>query len=265
MKTSAIILGSSGHVGQNLTHYMAGSIDEVLPYSRKEGDIPIHLFAPNSPDASILINCIGVGSPQKEQAIGNTILDLEHEWDDKCLDYLDAHPQTTYFYFSSGVADERFHEDTDYAEAKKAIEAKHRKYSYRIFDIRLFSFFSRYIDINNAQFMPSLIRSILRKEVFSITPAETVRDYIHPCDLTSSIFMMYNSDSSGGACEVGSSKPLTKSEILDWFSKNYGLVYEKTDCGIGKHSEYAPLSPFTGFVSSMDTLIHESRRILGEV
>lgn len=265
MKTTAIILGASGHVGQNLTHYLEGNVDEVLPYSRSGyAHIPISLFAPNSPDASMLINCIGVGTPKKEAELGAGILDLEHEWDDKCLDYLDSHPNTTYFHFSSGVADERFNYDDAYLEAKRDIEAKHKKYPYRIFDIRLFSFFTRFIDLDNAQFMPTIIRAILKNETAEITSVETTRDYIHPCDLTSSILMMYNSDSSGGAYEVGSSKPVTKSEILEWFVKNYGLLYKKMDCGVGKKDNYAPLYPSTGFVSSMDTIIHEAKYILGE-
>lgn len=263
MKTNAIILGASGHVGQNIVHYMKGSIDDVMPYSRKEGDIPIHLFSSNSSDASILVNCIGVGTPQKEKTIGGALFDLENEWDDKCLSYLEKHPNATYFYFSSGVADERFDENTEYANTKKKIEAKHKQYPYRIFDIRLFSFFSRFIDIKNEQFIPSIIRAILRKERLIVSPMEIMRDYIHPCDLTSSIFMMYNSDSTGGACEVGSSEPVTKTEVLDWFTNTYGLVYDWDFTKEEGKKEYTPLFPFKGFVSSMDTIINESSRILG--
>lgn len=266
MKTTAIILGASGHVGQNLTHYMEGSVDEILPYSRKEGHIPIHLFAPSSPDVSMLINCIGVGTPQKETSIGNAILDLENEWDDKCLAYLETHPDTTYFYFSSGVADERFNEHTDYAEAKKAIEAKHQKYPYRIFDLRLFSFFSRFIDLDNGQFMPSVIKALLNKSHLIVSPNEIKRDYIHPCDLTSYILAVYNSNSIGGMGEVGSSEPVTKSEILEWFAKHGGLMYETPPDGkIERKPDYIPFRPFSGFASSMDTIIHESARILGEI
>ena len=113
-----------------------------------------------------IVNCIGFGTPEKIGRAGINIFKITESIDDLIIEYLVKKPETVYINFSSGsVYGSSFEKPVDssyksvikiqpledrefYRIAKLNSEAKHRSLNdLQIIDIRLFSFFSRFIDL----------------------------------------------------------------------------------------------------------------------
>ena len=260
-----IILGAAGHVGQNLAYYFSMGAHEVLPYARgnRRGFLPLENFA-DAPDADILVNCIGVGTPAKEAEIGAELDFVENMWDNECLNYLKYHNNTAYIYFSSGVANPKYWNDSTYCKTKVKMENKHLSLPLPIWNIRLYSFFSRYINRENTQLLPSIIHAIQNKEVLQVTGQDIVRDYIHPMNLASLIEDTFICEYPNRIIDVGSRKPIMKSEILSYFKDRYGLKYEYVETEtVDKKPNYVPFFQDPCFLTSLESLDREAGVLLG--
>ena len=100
-----------------------------------------------------------------------------------------------------------------------------------------------------------------------------VRDYIHPKDLFSLIRKCIKVDKINGAFNVVSLKPVSKWEILDYFSSEYGLKYKiipslnYTSATGSKNIYYSTYNNaarlgFKPVFNSMGTIKEESKYIL---
>jgi hypothetical protein len=153
-------------------------------------------------------------------------------------------------------------------------EAKHRAFSrLNIVDLRIFSYYSRYMDISDGYFMAELIHCVARKEEFRTNNIDMVRDYLHPEDLFCMVQSCLKFRNINDAFDLLSRLPVRKMEILKYFSKKYGLKYviddthaPMTATGV-KHvycSNYQnsiTVGHFSKF-SSMDTIKGESDHII---
>jgi len=111
-----------------------------------------------------------------------------------------------------------------YAIARLNAEAKHRAFkNLNIVDIRIFSYFSRFIDLDQGYFITELLGALLNKKTLMANSINFVRDYIHPQDLYSLITKCIAAGKLNLALDAGSAKPVEKKEILDYFSAQYGL------------------------------------------
>ncbi|MDB4264749.1 NAD(P)-dependent oxidoreductase [bacterium] len=241
----------------------------------------------------VVINCVGVGTQNKLKGNYSLYFTVTEEYDNLVLDYLrKKNPYALYISFSSGAVYGREHTapveehslnhvkvnhvstEDYYAIARLNAEAKHRSYcNLKIIDLRLFSYFSRFIDLNDGYLITEVVNSILNKKVLITDNVNIVRDYLNPKDLFSIIRKCMNAGKINGAFDVTSSKAVEKWEILDLFSSKYGLKYE-----VGKTlshasptgtkniycSEYnsATTIGYTPEFSSIDTMEQEAKYIL---
>ena len=117
-----------------------------------------------------------------------------------------------------------------YGLAKICAEKRHRSLSQlRIIDIRVFAYFSRFIDLNSRFLLTSLVDCALKKMTFLTHPKNIVRDYIHPFDLYAFINSLAKSSEQNMAVDIYSKSPVTKFELLAFFKEKYGLDYTIED------------------------------------
>ena len=269
-KKSIAILGATSHIAKGLINNFLEQDDFVLHlYARapkkmrdfivsigRDGDVRciIHERQEDFSNGAydVVINCVGVGTATKLQGDYSKYFTVTEEYDNRVLDYLrNGHGDALYISLSSGAIYGDFSkpasEDTAhcirvnhvepkdyYGIARLHAEAKHRSFvDLNIIDLRLFAYFSRFIDLNDGYFITDVIDSILHKTPLAVTDADFVRDFVHPKDLFALIVKCIDKRKINAAFDVLSAKPVKKSELLQYFSKEYGLQYSaKKDAGI---------------------------------
>lgn len=295
------ILGANSHIAKSLLHYFLDNKNfHIHLFTRSYSSIDKFVSIYNSSNYTIhegytsfstghfdcIINCIGVGTNPKSPSDYFTL--TEH-FDNLCIDYLQSNPRTLYLSLSSGIVYNDFtspsHIDTIncikpnninpsdyYSIARLNAEAKHRSFSHlNIIDLRLFSYFSRFIDLTDEYFITSVLNSIIYNKPLITTPIDIIRDYIHPSDFFTLITALI-SNPSNTSIDISSALPVSKQQILDYFSSNYNLKYEKSslfssESATGLKNIYYSTRKnpyYTPVVSSIDTIIQESKYILGE-
>lgn len=270
------ILGASGHVGKNLTCLFANS-NQVTAFSRNH---PYTSYAYlNRFDFDVIINCVGFGNPEEIKNAGIELFSVTETYDNMALEYLEKHPYTKYIFISSGVA----HNKVDinhlnfYQISKINAEAKHRALpGYDIADIRLYSFFSKYIDLNSKFFMSEIIKCIRDKTEFTTNSTSIIRDYINPKDLYSLINICISKDFINDAFDIYSLREIEKFMILDYFWIEYNLKVKikedykgfssaGADSYFLKDSSLKDKTAKLGYspkYSSLDTIMEESRFLI---
>lgn len=193
-----------------------------------------------------IINCVGVGTAQKIKDNYTLYFTITEKFDNLALDYLlNYSPKTIYFSFSSGAVYgndysvpkqkdtvnrlqvNRLQPQDYYGLVRLYTEAKHRAFQQlNIIDLRLFSYFSRFIDLNDGYFITELLNSIQNNNVFLTGQENIIRDYVHPQDLFSFIKICLRKGKINDAFDLSSAKPVSKQKILDYFSKKYKLKYK---------------------------------------
>lgn len=304
------ILGATSHIAKNLIfnfkksdkhnlYLFARSTEKldnflkIINYNKKIEKIDLNSFANEKYDA--IINCIGIGDPKKLKDIGPEIFRLTEYYDNFILDYLKNNNSCIYINFSSGAAygvdfsapaeNKKYCEininnicnKDNYGITKLYSEAKHRSCeNFNIVDLRVFAFFSRFIDLNSKYFITELISCIKTKKEFLTNNNNIVRDYVHPNDLFNLINMCISIRKINDVFDVYSLKPITKFKILDYFTQNYGLIY-KIEKGVfgenvtGIKDNYYSMNKKAediGYVphySSEDCIIDETKEILKSI
>lgn len=242
----------------------------------------------------VIINCVGVGTPSGYINLEENILTLNEKYDNLVLEYIRERPTTKYIYLSSGAVygkeykrpiDEEttlnlavncIEESDYYLISKIYTEAKHRALkNYSIVDIRLFSYFSSFVDIDANYLTTEMIKAVISKEDFITNSNDIARDYISSGDLFQIItkIIMYK-ETINDYFDTYSKRFVRKSELLNLFNKKYGLKIKYTDSAkvvtvTGTKSEYYSLNRklerVLGFVptkSSEECIEHETDIIL---
>jgi len=241
----------------------------------------------------VLINCVGAGTLNKHRGKYTLYFTVTEEYDNLAIGYLRDHcPDALYISFSSGAVYGREHSapveegtmtrikvnhiapEDYYGIARLNAEAKHRAFDrLKIVDLRVFSYFSRFIDLTDGYFITDLLDCVLNKKVLVTDSMSMIRDYLHPEDLFSMIIKCLQAGSLNTAFDVVSTNPVEKKEILDYFSAAYGLKYEtspsltkKTATGSkGVYCSTYHGASKIGYVprfSSLETIMQEAKHIL---
>ena len=304
------ILGATGHIAKNLiSNFKESGKFTLFLFARSNGKLDnflkiinygekikkIDLFNFNTEKYDAIINCIGIGGPKKLKNTGPEIFRLTEYFDNFILDYLKDNSNCIYINFSSGVAygvdfsipaeNKKLCEinvnnicsNDNYGIVKLYSEAKHRSCkNFNIVDLRVFAFFSRFIDLKSKYFITELISCIKTKKELTTNNNNIVRDYIHPKDLFNLINICIDVGEINDVFDVYSLKPITKFEILDYFKKNYDLVY-KIEKGIfgenatGIKDNYYSINKKAekiGYIpkySSIESIVQETKEILKKV
>lgn len=308
------ILGATSHIAKGLiNNFLQNGGNSLYLYSRSSEKVVNFLHTINkSPDENckiiegyknfseipydVIINCVGIGTLNKHQGNYANYFTVVEEYDNLIISYLRSnHPDTLYVSFSSGAIygknystpmDDKTINNIDvnhvkqedyYAITRLNAEAKHRAFKdLRIVDLRIFSYFSRFADLTDGYLITEIINCILKKQLFTTNDSDVVRDYIHPDDLFTAILKCVEIGDINMAFDIGSTKPVTKKEIIDYFSKAYDLRYE-----IDKTFEYKGATGnknvyysvynkaieigYQPEFSSLDTIKQESKFILDDV
>lgn len=192
----------------------------------------------------IVINTAGPGDPAQHRAMGGEMLRITERFDNMVLDYLSQHPEAGYIYMSSGavygpdslggpsqgstsVVDvDHLDRCNAYALAKICAEAKHRLAGdWRIADLRIFGFFSRYINLQSQFFAAQAVAHLCRGATFHTHSSDFVRDYISPRDLADLIVWIIGQGIPNQAFDAVSAAPVSKFQMLDTLRERFGLRY----------------------------------------
>lgn len=262
--TNIAIIGATGHIAKNLIVGLSNKrkynllliarnqnkLNQFINcYVSSKKNISVHSFDNfMQGEYDVIINCIGIGNPINLIQSHAHIFSITEEFDNLILKYLQKHTSTLYINFSSGaVYGSDFYSPATvdkhalfsinnistndyYSIAKLNSEKKHRAYSnLNIIDLRIFGFFSRYIDLNSSYFMNDLLRSVRDRAKFITSSDDMFRDYVHPNDLLNIIQKCIELDKVNEVFDVYSLNPASKFEILDLFKKKYNIEVEFQD------------------------------------
>lgn len=248
------VLGANGQIGRGLAEdlsaefsvyavvrdsrtFQNSNVAGVLTYDR----LMEHRF-------DLVINAAGPGDPHLQRSLGSEIFRITEILDDQVLRYLHQFPEARYLFVSTGAvyrflrpelpdhdpviplpSQEIVPEDC-YALAKLYAEIKHREHrAFRIWDVRVFGYFSRHISLNGSFFLSQLAASLVRRIPFRTHGIDFFRDYICFDDLGNLVRVLLCADPPNQAFDLFSAMPLTKSELLEACEARYGLRVEITD------------------------------------
>jgi nucleoside-diphosphate-sugar epimerase len=299
------IFGSTGHIGKNLVSFLSNDSDfklflfsrDITKFETIKKIFPDRSLSFNSyedfekNEYNTIINCVGISNHTDFTNRQSSILDMTEFYDNKIINYLKKFPMTLYINLSSGavfgqefstpVNDSSFsrldingpNQGYLYSVSKIHSEAKHRSLpDLNIIDLRIFGFFSRFIDIDGGFFMSELIKAIKNNSEFITDEIDMMRDYVSPSDFCALIKNCIQ-DRNNDVYDVYSKEPVSKFKILQEFSSKFDLkltVKEKRDSGspTGFKQNYYSLSRkaekinyFPKF-SSLETILNESALIL---
>ena len=299
------IFGSTGHIGKNLVSFLLNDSNfKLFLFSRdaKKFESLKKIFPDNSlsfnsyedfekKEYDTIINCIGIGNPIDFTNRQSSILDTSEFYDNKIINHVKKFPITLYINLSSGavfgpefntpVNDSSFSKlDINkpnpgylYAVSKIYSEAKHRSLSdLNIIDLRIFGFFSRFIDLNGGFFISELVKAIKNNSEFITDEIDMMRDYVSPSDffaLIKNCILNKNNE----VYDVYSKEPISKFKILQEFSSKFDLrftVKEKINSvsPTGFKQKYYSLSRKANKIgynpqySSIETILNEIESIL---
>lgn len=196
-------------------------------------------------DIDVLINCVGVGTLDDRKDEYRKWFTITEKFDNLCLGYLqDVNKNGVYISFSSGavygrecseparketrnsIAVNEIASDQYYPIARLNAEAKHRSHhDLNVVDLRVFNYFSRFVDLSENYFMIDVVNSIKDDTVLQTSDLDIVRDYVHPEDLARLIARVMETNRLNKAFDVRSRAPVSKMEVLSLFSEKYGLQY----------------------------------------
>lgn len=266
-KKTVAILGATSHIAKGLIyHFLQSNEYHLHLFARKTDRIDAFLKKNRLPNKAIcnverdfqklndqifdvVINCVGVGTFIRLKGRHYRFFTITEQFDNLAIEYLRRkNPQAVYISFSSGAVygrrmAEPAHQNSVnevrvnhilpedyYGIARINAEAKHRAFpELQIIDLRVFSYFSRFIDLSDGYFITDVINSIRNDTELVTDSSNMTRDYIHPYDLYSIVCSAMASQELNSAADIYSSKSVSKSEILDYFSNQYGLNYQVTE------------------------------------
>jgi len=242
----------------------------------------------------LIINCIGVESRNKHNCDFTRYFSVTEEFDNLVIGYLKNNRDALYISLSSGavygkgfavpaadgsvngISVNHIVPEDYYGIVRINAEAKHRAHSdLRIIDLRIFSYFSRYINLSDGYFITDVIQAVMENKTLVTDNNNIVRDYLHMEDLFTMIGKCADAGRINGVIDVSSLKPVSKQEILDWFASAHALRYETRSCAAnasatGAKSNYfstcgqAARIGFSPRYSSMDTIKLETELILSQ-
>ncbi len=260
LKSNISILGATGHIGKNLSFYFSKEenfelflfardekkLEKILTQYESKNNFSIRKYDEfNDSRYDAVINCVGLSNPADIAVAEEESLETTETFDVLTLEYLKNFPKTKLINFSSGAVyggqfsspikyttliDKNFNYmniKSNYALATIRSEIKHRTLkNLNIIDLRLFSFFSRFINLDAKFLMCEMISSIMQNKKFLTDETDIYRDYIHPKDLFSYVKKCICKDSLNDVFDLRSKKPIGKFELLNFLKEKYGLQYE---------------------------------------
>jgi hypothetical protein len=95
-----------------------------------------------------------------------------------------------------------------------------------IVDLRIFGFFSHFIDLDSGFLLCEMVRCAKDHTIFHTNSVNIIRDYVAPNDLFMLVKLCLEGEPLNCALDVYSAKPVRKSELLKLFAEEFGLKIE---------------------------------------
>lgn len=304
------ILGATSHIAKGLIHSFCLAQDaELYLFARFPERVDAFLDSiralPEQPIRvlpfsefpfqryDVVINCVGIGSPAKLRQDPYAIFEITETFDELVLGYLKSAPGALYLSLSSGAAygtdfseppgegtPARFNanalESTEYyGIAKLCSEAKHRALrELNIVDLRVFGYFSRFIDLGESFLLSELVSCLKSGQEFVTGPQDIVRDFVHPEDLAALVRCVIKEEHLNDVFDVYSAKPAGKFEIIEALARSGRLRYRVTEqyaaaTATGTKSNYysrnrkAERIGYRPRFSSLECILRESAVMVG--
>lgn len=251
------VLGATGHVGRALTAGLAAGGHEVAAHARSlerldsflttlpadHGVRAVEIDRFGDEPVDLVVNATGIGDPSGFGPQARALIDVTEHFDGVVLGYLERHPACRAISMSSGAAylsdfeapagpatvpAGRAGERPDYAYGvvKAASEARHREAGdHAIVDLRLFGFFTRFVDPEAGFLLAQALRCIRSGEVLLTDAVDVTRDFAHADDLTALVAAVTGAPPDNRVYDVYSAGPARKFELLDMLSAHFGLRY----------------------------------------
>ena len=185
---------------------------------------------PQDKNIVAVINAGGPGDPNVHKKSKN-IFNLFNYIDEKILKFIIKNQKIKYINISSGVVLNlsklnKNKDKYDYVDTKYYIEQKHRSYkNHKIYDLRVFGYFSRFINLKAGFFLSKVLKSLKEKAVLNVDPHNNVRDFIGGYDLSRFIKIIINGNFTNRSFNLLSKKKSKKFEILKFLKKDYRLKF----------------------------------------
>lgn len=248
------LLGATAHIAKGLAVSLAKRGHELFLYARRPAiaaefiatqgiQAPAHaLEAFGTERYDIVINAIGAGDPGRIAGLGADLFRVTERWDNAVLDHLTAFPDTLYLFLSSGAVygggfseavgeDSRFvvpvnalNKQNFYGLAKLHAEAKHRALcQFNIVDIRVFAYFSRFIDRSGRSFAAELACAAINGTEFETDATDMIRDYAGPEDIATLAECALTNRPFNGPVDLYSRAPVGKFALIDRMASDFGV------------------------------------------
>lgn len=253
------LLGATGYIGKSLVQHLSRrKEDKFFLFARSQEKLKNFLKTINQNPLfttrlfrsfstghyDVVINCVGMGNPSEVRQTGIEIFQITEKFDNLILKYLEKHPNTLYINLSSGavygkkiekplgitsqstISINNLDSGDYYAIAKMNSEAKHRALpNFNIVDIRVFSFFSRFIDLSSGYLMADIVNSLQQKKKLITSSDNIVRDYINAAGLWDLMKSIIKRGLINDVFDIYSAKPVSKFVLLKFLKERYGLEH----------------------------------------
>jgi len=302
------ILGATSHIAKGLIVLFdrSGEFDLTL-FARNNESVTNFLKTENCKPYRVLddfaqlpveswdvvINCIVQRDPSDlSKPFDDSLFRTAEYFDNLVVDSLLRNPNRLYINISSGAAyggeftapitsDQQavfpINDVTrsEYYQAVKLYsEAKHRSMqSLNIVDIRVFAYFSRFIDLSSPYLLADMISCVRMGKVFETGNRDIVRDYTHPDDLYQMILACLSKPPINAVFDQYSKAPIGKFELLELFKREFGLEYRVVETPPGppprgnkpiycSENRTAEKIGFMPKYTSAETVLSETRLLL---
>jgi nucleoside-diphosphate-sugar epimerase len=190
-----------------------------------------------------IVNFVGIGDPAKAKEMGARIFDATLASDALARAFIAERPGAPYVFCSSGAVYgtgfaapagpdtpsvtpvNALEPQHFYTVSKLHAEAMHRASAGdTILDLRIFNYFSRTQDLGARFLITDMLRCVAEGRMFETTDSAMTRDYIHPADLCALMMALLGAPrGTNQPVDVYSAAPITKAELIDLFSREFGL------------------------------------------
>lgn len=252
------VLGATGYIGRSLVHSLSIASVDVTPVSRDISKAvsvfsEYNIVSPSAPinydtflnkGFDVVVNVAGMGSPSKLKDNPEAVLYITEEMDRLLFNYLNLHQEAQVFNISSGVvygfssgkiitkdslavfSPNNISSVNFYSLAKLTSEAKHRaKPGFNIIDLRVYSFFSQFVDSKDKFLMSEIVDSLENNMELETNGEDIVRDFCNADQLIDIMNFLLEHGKRNDVFDVISKQPITKFELLDLLCKTRGLKY----------------------------------------
>ena len=216
----------------------------------------------------LIINFASPGYPEDIKSIKDKIVLFTKEINNKVIEYLKYNKNTKYIFISSGIVNRNIKTgNKHYFYYKSKVDIEKINLSHKnllIYNLRIYSFISSYIDLKKTFFISSLINSIKKNKIVKINNNYFTRDYIGPKEIILFIKYILKNEIKKCSIDICSSKFVTKKDILDFLKKKYHLKY-KFENNSKEDDLYIPTNSKKIFklkISSIDIIKREVKKIL---